>query len=45
MTVLADEPGIGKPMEEFVNGVKVIRWPTRSPGEAYQDIEENKHTV
>ena len=35
VTVLAGEPGIDKPVEELVNGVRVVRWPTRSPGGAY----------
>jgi len=35
VTVLAGEPNANKPREEFINGVKVIRWPTWSPGEAY----------
>jgi len=33
--VLAGEPSIATPMEEAVNGVKVIRWPTWTPGKAY----------
>jgi len=33
--VLAGEPEISEPRDEDVNGVKVIRWPTWSPGEAY----------
>mgnify|MGYP000067654061 CR=1 FL=1 len=35
VTVLAGEPNIDKPTEKIINGVKVIRWPTRSPGGAY----------
>ena len=35
VTLLAGEPGIAKPEEEFINGVRVVRWPTWSPGEAY----------
>ncbi|RLE89873.1 MAG: glycosyl transferase family 1 [Thermoprotei archaeon] len=33
--VIAGEPDIEKPREEEINGVKVIKWPTWSPGEAY----------
>ncbi len=33
--VLTGEPSIDKPREELVSGVRVIRWPTWSPGEAY----------
>jgi len=35
VTVLAGEPGAEGPREEEVNGVKVVRWPTRAPGGAY----------
>jgi len=35
VTVLAGEPSVDKPVEEFINGVKVIRWPVWSPGGAY----------
>jgi len=35
VTVIAGEPEIEEPREEEVNGVRVIRWPTWSPGEAY----------
>jgi len=35
VTVLAGEPETEKPLEEEVNGVKVIRWPTHAPGGAY----------
>ena len=35
VTVLTGEPSIDKPREEQVNGVRVVRWPTWSPGEAY----------
>jgi len=35
VTVLAGEPEISEPHDEDVNGVKVIRWPTWSPGGAY----------
>jgi len=35
VSVLAGEPGIEEPAEEEVNGVKVVRWPTRAPGGAY----------
>jgi len=33
--VLAGEPGADQPREEFVNGVKIVRWPTWSLKEAY----------
>jgi len=33
--VLAGEPSIDKPVEEFINGVRVVRWPVLSPGGAY----------
>ena len=33
--VVAGEPEIGKPREEEINSVKVIRWSTISPGGAY----------
>jgi len=35
VAVLTGEPGIGKPIEEEVNGVRVIRWPTWASGGAY----------
>jgi len=35
VSVLAGEPGIDRPAEEEVNGVRVIRWPTWTPGGAY----------
>jgi len=35
VTVLAGEPSVDKPVEEFINGVKVIRWSVWSPGGAY----------
>lgn len=35
VTVLAGEPSIDKPMEEQVNEVRVVRWPTWSPRGAY----------
>ena len=35
VTVIAGEPNIGEPREEEVNGVRVVRWPTWSPGDAY----------
>ena len=35
ITVIAGEPEIDKPREEEINGVKIIRWPVWSPGEAY----------
>jgi glycosyltransferase involved in cell wall biosynthesis len=34
-TVIAGEPEVDKPQEEGINNVKVIRWPTTSPGDAY----------
>jgi len=46
VTVLAGEPDVDKIREEEVNGVRVIRWPTWSPSEAYHfprkkiDLEE-----
>jgi len=33
--VMAGEPEIDKPREEEINNVRVIRWPTISPGDAY----------
>jgi len=33
--VIAGEPEIDKPQEEEINNVRVIRWPTISPGDAY----------
>jgi len=35
VAVLTGEPGIGKPIDEEVNGIRVIRWPTWAPGGAY----------
>jgi 1,2-diacylglycerol 3-alpha-glucosyltransferase len=35
VTVLAGEPGVERPREEVVGGVRVVRWPTWSPGDAY----------
>lgn len=35
VTVLAGEPSVDKPVEEQINGVRVVRWPTWSPGGAY----------
>jgi glycosyltransferase involved in cell wall biosynthesis len=35
VTVITGEPEIGKPQEEEINNVRVIRWPTISPGDAY----------
>jgi len=35
VAVLTGEPGIEKPVEEEVNGVRVVRWPTWAPGGAY----------
>jgi len=35
VVVIAGEPHSQKPSEEFINGVKVIRWPTWSPNGAY----------
>jgi len=33
--VFAGETDANKPREEFINGVRVVRWPTWSPGGAY----------
>jgi glycosyltransferase involved in cell wall biosynthesis len=35
VTVITGEPEIDKPREEEINNVRVIRWPTISPGDAY----------
>jgi len=35
VTLLAGEPSINKPEKEFINGVRVVRWPTWNPGDAY----------
>jgi glycosyltransferase involved in cell wall biosynthesis len=35
VVVLAGEPKAEKPAEEVVNGVRVVKWPVWSPGEAY----------
>jgi 1,2-diacylglycerol 3-alpha-glucosyltransferase len=35
VTVLAGEPEVERPREEVVGGVRVVRWPTWSPGDAY----------
>jgi len=35
VTVVAGEPNTDRPYEEVVNGVRVARWPTWSPGNAY----------
>jgi len=35
VTVVAGEPNTHKPYEEVVNGVRVVRWPVWSPGNAY----------
>jgi len=35
VVVLSGEPEIGKPYEEKVNGIRVVRWPTWAPGGAY----------
>jgi glycosyltransferase involved in cell wall biosynthesis len=35
VTVIAGEPETDKPREEEINNIKVIRWPTISPGDAY----------
>ena len=35
VVIVAGEPSIEEPVEEEVNGVRVVRWPTWSPGEAY----------
>jgi glycosyltransferase involved in cell wall biosynthesis len=35
VTVLAGEPEVERPREEVVGDVRVVRWPTWSPGDAY----------
>ncbi|MEM4656665.1 MAG: glycosyltransferase family 4 protein [Acidilobaceae archaeon] len=35
VTVLCGEPGIGNPREEWINNVRVIRWPIWAPEGAY----------
>ncbi|MEM3974827.1 MAG: glycosyltransferase family 4 protein [Ignisphaera sp.] len=35
VTVLCGEPGIGEPREEWINGVRVVKWPVWTPGGAY----------
>jgi len=35
VTVLCGEPSVDDPREEWVNGVRVIRWPVWAPGGAY----------
>ncbi|NAZ11424.1 MAG: glycosyltransferase [Desulfurococcales archaeon] len=35
VTVVAGEPYTDNPKEEIINGVKVVRWPVWSPGNAY----------
>ncbi|NAZ32813.1 MAG: glycosyltransferase [Pyrobaculum sp.] len=35
VTVLAGEPGAKTPRTDQINGVQVIRWPTRAPNHAY----------
>jgi len=35
VTVVAGEPNTNRPYEDVVNGVRVVRWPTWSPGNAY----------
>ncbi|MEM4977336.1 MAG: glycosyltransferase family 4 protein, partial [Desulfurococcaceae archaeon] len=35
VTVLCGEPGIDNPREEWVNNVRVVRWPIWAPGDAY----------
>ncbi len=35
VTVLCGEPGIGEPREEWINGVRVVKWPVWAPGGAY----------
>ncbi|MFZ8810384.1 MAG: glycosyltransferase [Pyrobaculum sp.] len=34
-TVVTGDPKADKPLEEEINGVQVIRWPTWAPGGAY----------
>ena len=46
--VLTGEPGIDKPVEEFISRVRVVRWPVWSPGGAYhmsRRREELKKTL
>jgi len=35
ISVLAGEPQIEKPIEEWLNNVRIIRWPTYAPSNAY----------
>jgi len=35
VVVVAGEPNTDRPYEEVVNGVRVVRWPVWSPGNAY----------
>jgi glycosyltransferase involved in cell wall biosynthesis len=35
VTVVAGEPSTDKPYDDVVNGVRVVRWPVWSPGNAY----------
>jgi glycosyltransferase involved in cell wall biosynthesis len=35
VTVLCGEPSVDDPREEWVNGVRVVRWPVWAPGGAY----------
>jgi len=39
-TVVTGDPKTGKPREEEINGVHVIRWPTWAPGGAYHIPKE-----
>jgi len=34
-TVLCGKPGIDNPREEWINNVRVVRWPIWAPGDAY----------
>jgi glycosyltransferase involved in cell wall biosynthesis len=42
VTVIAGEPGIDRPREEEINGVKIIRWPVWSPSGAYHFPKRRK---
>ena len=35
VAVLCGEPGINSPREEWINDVRVVRWPIWAPGDAY----------
>jgi glycosyltransferase involved in cell wall biosynthesis len=40
VTVVAGEPNTDKPYEEVVDGVRVVRWPVWSPGNAYHILRK-----